>query len=185
MVLQLLASHHTAICAQAQHAYPEECCGLMLGRTMIDPLEPTRVTRQVQELWVTTNQWTPDVAVATADVVQTRDASEATRDRRFWIDPQDLFQAQRYARAHQIDIIGVYHSHPNCPAVPSATDLAFAWSGYSYVIVAVHHGQAQDVQSWSLNDQQQFQSEPLVIKTESWPAPRSPDDTPRYASPSV
>jgi proteasome lid subunit RPN8/RPN11 len=202
MVLQIRASHIEAIQAHAEQAYPEECCGLMLG--LLDHDAPVE-TRRVVELRPTQNTWTPDIpsdpapeaqnvglahppetaqkaAMPTEIAASLPDTStqamrqdevaahadsgksdeQLTKERRYWIDPQDLFAAQRYARRHNLDIIGIYHSHPDHAAVPSECDRAYAWAQYSYVIVSIQQGNAHSFQSWSLNDQHQFEAEEIL-----------------------
>ena len=43
---------------------------------------------------------------------------------KFLIHPADHFSAIRDARSLDMQVIGSYHSHPNGPAIPSATDVA-------------------------------------------------------------
>lgn len=154
MVLQLPIKYFHAIRADAEHRYPHECCGLLLGH---NPQTDSGVSRTVVELWSTPNNWNADAAELTESPL------DLTSARRYWIDPKDILEAQRYARNHQFDIIGVYHSHPEHPAVPSECDRVLAWSGYSYIIVSVFQGSAQDLLSWSLDDHHQFQSEAVVL----------------------
>jgi proteasome lid subunit RPN8/RPN11 len=78
---------------------------------------------------------------------------------RYWIDPQDLLVAQRYARDRQINILGIYHSHPDHPAVPSESDRLLAWSDYSYLILSVQSGIVSDYRCWTLDQHHQFQLE--------------------------
>jgi proteasome lid subunit RPN8/RPN11 len=49
----------------------------------------------------------------------------------------------------------------NVPAVPSEWDRLYAWLEYSYIIVSVQNGQAQELHSWSLNDNHQFLAETI------------------------
>jgi proteasome lid subunit RPN8/RPN11 len=57
---------------------------------------------------------------------------------RFLIDPDDHFAAIRTARADGRALVGVYHSHPSTPAIPSTSDLAEAsYTEYAYVIVSL------------------------------------------------
>jgi proteasome lid subunit RPN8/RPN11 len=92
----------------------------------------------------------------------------ATKQKRYWIKPATLLQAQKYARDRGWDIIGIYHSHPDHPALPSECDRQWAWPDYSYVIVSVTQAKADPIQSWVLDGQHQFQSEPIL--TQSSPA---------------
>jgi proteasome lid subunit RPN8/RPN11 len=62
----------------------------------------------------------------------------ATDPNRFLIDPKDHIDARREARAHGLDVVGFYHSHPRSAAVPSPTDLAEAsYPDHLYLIVGL------------------------------------------------
>ena len=64
---------------------------------------------------------------------------------RYQIDPQDHFAVIRRARKEGRVVVGVYHSHPSAPAVPSSTDLSRATSAeYLYVIVSLAGEPATD-----------------------------------------
>lgn len=154
MTLHLTVEHLQAIRAHAECTYPHECCGLLLGTQRRTGVE---VNRAVVELWSAQNTWNAEAAELTESPLT------LTSTRRYWIDPKDILAAQRYARNHQFDIIGVYHSHPDHSAVPSECDRTLAWAGYSYIIVSVLQGSAQDLLSWSLNEYHQFQPEALVL----------------------
>ncbi|MEM7355468.1 MAG: M67 family metallopeptidase, partial [Acidobacteriota bacterium] len=92
-------------------SYPFEACGVMVGRT-----EAERVLVE--------------------DIFQARNLNvERARDR-FLLDPQDFLAADKAARARGLDIVGIWHSHPDHPARPSITDLEAAWEGYSYLIIS-------------------------------------------------
>ena len=83
-------------------AAPLEGCALLLG------LKTPQVL-VVQEVWPCCNRWPV--------------AEE--RGRRFAIDPREQLLAQKWARQHQMVVLGFAHSHPSSPPVPSATDLAW------------------------------------------------------------
>jgi proteasome lid subunit RPN8/RPN11 len=70
-------------------------------------------------------------------------------------------QAQKQAREQNLHIIGFYHSHPDYPAIPSEFDRLYAWQEYSYIIVAVKNGKPTDINSWCLDETQQFQAEAI------------------------
>lgn len=136
-----------------QSTYPEECCGLLLGT-----LAPSDGSHKVQQIQPLQNQWVPAAqAVTDGDLLGAADS----RRRRYWIDPKDLLVAQRDARDRNWVILGIYHSHPDHPAVPSECDRALAWPEYSYVILSVVQGTVVDCQSWRLDDHHQFQPEPI------------------------
>jgi cysteine synthase B len=107
--------------AHAERAYPDECCGALLGRA------PDRVE-----------------ALLPVD-----NASDGAR-RRFLIGPDDYRRAEMRAIETGRDLLGFYHSHPDHPAVPSAFDRDHAWPNFSYVIVPVAAGAAGAPRSWRL-----------------------------------
>lgn len=144
------------IYAHAQACYPEECCGLMLGQILESG---ARSEKKLFELYPLDNAW--DQAKSS---IQTEESgTPLTATRRYWIAPQDLFNAQKYARTQGWDIIGVYHSHPDHEAVPSECDRKWAWPQYSYVIVAVEDGVPHDFRNWILDDQQRFRAEQITV----------------------
>lgn len=143
VILRLNAQHIMSIRAHAERTYPEECCGLLLGKS-----DPTGKT--VMEVKATKNGWNDD-------------QSDLTKMRRYEIAPAEMLAVMQEARSHNLEIIGIYHSHPNHPAIPSECDRAAAWSQYSYAIVSVLNGTSADLQSWSLDDRQVFQPESLLI----------------------
>lgn len=156
MALQLSAQQVQHLIAHAVRTYPEECCGLLLGH-----LTPDRPCKQVIKIWETVNAWNLEVGADLTTVIP--QLGQGKRDR-FWIDPQDLLTAQRYARDHQMNIVGIYHSHPDHAAVPSESDRLLAWSDYSYLILSVRSGAVSDYRCWTLDQHHQFQPEEITIQ---------------------
>lgn len=113
----------------ANVGYPLEACGLLVGRLTDGRTEVTRV-------------------------VQARNLNEERAHDRFEVDPRDFLTADEQARADGLEIVGVWHSHPDHPARPSETDRAAAWDGWSYVIVSVTRDGIADLRSWRLREQQ-------------------------------
>jgi len=108
--------------ARASAAYPQEACGILLGRAG-DPI-------QVLE------------AHACANVV-----TERARDR-YLIDPLEQLRIEKDARARSLDVVGYYHSHPEHPASASATDLEQSWEQLLYLIVSVRGGRVEERRAW-------------------------------------
>jgi proteasome lid subunit RPN8/RPN11 len=103
-----------------EETYPNECCGIMLGKTGADS-----ETGKAEALTVE--------ALIRAGNTRTDSAHN-----RYHIAPQELIKAQREARTLGLDIVGFYHSHPDHPAQWSITDFNEAhWFGCAYVITAV------------------------------------------------
>lgn len=133
----------------AESVYPEECCGLLLGKLTGD-------AKTLIEVLPTENSWGDD-----ADDVFPTSASSSKRNR-FSIAPKVMLVAQKDARDRHLDIIGIFHSHPDGQAVPSEFDRAIAWQQYSYIILSVQQGKACDLKSWILDDHHQFQPEEIL-----------------------
>ena len=75
---------------------------------------------------------------------------------RYEADPRDHFAVIRRARREGRTVVGVYHSHPNAPAVPSASDLEqAAYAEYLYVIVSLmEEPAAEEIRAYRLVSQQ-------------------------------
>lgn len=149
-MIKISAEHLQVICTHAQSTYPEECCGIMLGKIDDD-------VKTVVEVWETLNAWEEEKW-------EEFPASGGVRSKRqtFAIAPVDIIKAQKAARDRQLQIIGFYHSHPDHPAIPSEMDRAIAWTVYSYIIVSVPEGKAGEVRSWCLDEAHQFHEEGIL-----------------------
>jgi proteasome lid subunit RPN8/RPN11 len=140
----------------AESTYPEECCGLLLGHLRGD-------VKTLVEVLATQNSWGDD-EVDDFQAIESSAQRKSSKRNRFSIAPKVMLQAQKDARDRNLDIIGIFHSHPDHPAVPSEFDRAIAWQQYSYIIVSVQQGKACDLKSWSLNDEHQFQPEEILAE---------------------
>jgi proteasome lid subunit RPN8/RPN11 len=88
----------------------------------------------------------------------------AARHNRFLIAPQDYLKAELKADALGLDLIGVFHSHPDCPNVPSEYDREWAQPYFSYIITRVDEGKAVSHRSWRLvEDRSKYDEEELNI----------------------
>lgn len=148
--LQFKPWHWQQVCIHAELAYPEECCGLLLGR------QETTGHPQLEAVWPTHNAWDAthqDELGAIAGQERT-----TARSRNFAIAPADVLQATRVARGQNWGVVGIYHSHPDHPANPSAFDRAIAWEHYYYLIVSVYQGCFQDARLWQLGSDRKFQA---------------------------
>ncbi|HZQ42034.1 MAG TPA: M67 family metallopeptidase [Acidobacteriaceae bacterium] len=130
--------------AHGEATYPNECCGILLGRADAGSLRVTSLLR--------------------AGNTRTDSAHN-----RYHIAPAELIAAQREARNQGLDIVGFYHSHPDHPAQWSTTDFAEAhWFGCAYVITAVAKGKAEATNSFLLTgtteDDKRFQPQSIVVE---------------------
>ena len=119
---------------EALHGFPFECCGFLLGIEEND-------NRSIKLIKRVTN------------------ISKEDQRRRFSISSTDYLQAENYADENNLSLLGIYHSHPNYPAVPSETDRLSAQPYFSYVIISILNKKISHVRSWKLNDQNQFDEE--------------------------
>ena len=87
-------------------------------------------------------------------------SKEGDQKRRFEISPIDYIKAEQYALLNNTTLIGVYHSHPQHPAIPSEHDLKQALPFFSYIIVSVLDGKSDKLTSWRLGEEEcKFESE--------------------------
>jgi len=138
-MLKLLPEHEKTIRAEGESAYPNECCGVLIG--------------VIDNSGVKIVEYTEAISNAREDDEQYH---------RFLITPEDMMQAERKARERKQDVIGFYHSHPDHRALPSDYDKDHALPFYSYVIVSVKKGSSEELTSWELTaDRKQFESEKI------------------------
>ena len=109
-------------------AYPEECCGILVGRDE----GGNRVITESR---------------------RAKNVASERRHERYLIDEKRLVEVIKDARGLPVDVVGFYHSHPDCPSRPSEFDVeTVAWPGYSYLIVSVQKDRVVSHQSWVLPD---------------------------------
>jgi proteasome lid subunit RPN8/RPN11 len=139
---------HTAmhkIRVHAMEAYPEECCGILIGTEEAAGKE-------------------------VYDVLRIGNAKEENRTRRFLITPEEYRRAEAAAGAEGLGVMGFYHSHPDHPARPSQFDLDHAWPWCSYVIAAVEQRIPAAVKSWVLKEDRSGFDEEIIDALETAPA---------------
>jgi proteasome lid subunit RPN8/RPN11 len=112
-----------AIERHAIDAYPHECCGALL-----------------------------ESAGAIVETFALPNTTDGPATHRFLVGPDEYRQAERWAGTRGATLAGFYHSHPDHPARPSATDLEYAWPNFLYVIVSVVDGVPRDLTCWRLRD---------------------------------
>jgi proteasome lid subunit RPN8/RPN11 len=122
--------------AHVEKAYPEEGAGFLIG-----------AEGQVKEI----------VALSNA-------REDGSRHNRFLFTPQDYLQAELKADSLGLSLIGVFHSHPDCPNIPSEYDREWAQPFFSYIITRVDHGRAVNSRSWRLlEDRSDYEEEEIKI----------------------
>jgi len=105
--------------------YPNEGCGFLFGK------------ESYRSRHITT-------------ILKTENRSTENHRGQFVIDPLDFFNAERFAQQYQLQLLGIYHSHPDQPAIPTDNDLKFAQPFYSYFIHSVQKGKMAGTRSYRL-----------------------------------
>ena len=91
---------------------------------------------------------------------------DAVRHNRFLITPEDYLKAELKADSLGLSLIGVFHSHPDCPNVPSEYDREWAQPFFSYIITRVDEGKVVSHRSWRLvEDRSKYDEEEIRIKS--------------------
>jgi len=116
--------------------YPEETCGLLIGR------------QEDGNTWIVRVESTRNID------------TERSRDR-FEMAPEDFLDCDRRAMREGLEVVGCWHSHPDHPARPSETDRVRAWPNWSYLIVSVRGGRSGEMRSWRLVGEQ-FEEESIA-----------------------
>lgn len=90
---------------------------------------------------------------------------EEARHNRFLLTPEDYLKAEMKAMELGVDLIGVFHSHPDCPNVPSEFDREWAQPYFSYIISRVDKGKTISHRSWRLvEDRSKYDEEEIEIQ---------------------
>jgi proteasome lid subunit RPN8/RPN11 len=87
---------------------------------------------------------------------------DSARHNRYLLTPQDVLRSEQEAANRGLDVIGVFHSHPDHPNEPSEFDRDWAMPWFSYIITNVNDGKAVGSRSWRLTDDRSaFDEEPI------------------------
>ena len=126
-MLRIEYADYEALRAHGEETYPNECCGVLLGKSVAGEGNHVR------------------------EIVRAGNTRTDSAHNRYHIAPQELVKIQRQARTLGLDIVGFYHSHPDHPPTWSPTDFAEAhWIACSYVITSVEKGNAAVTNSFEL-----------------------------------
>lgn len=138
-VIQLTADLLARIHANGEQAYPDEGAGFLLGSGLDD--------KQVADILPLPNS-----------------REDEARHNRYLITPEDYFNAELAAEKLGMDLIGVFHSHPDSPNRPSEYDREWAQPVFSYIITSVQSGKAIESRSWRLSeDRARFEDEEIKV----------------------
>ena len=120
----------------AEQIFPDECCGFLFG-------SEDETQRNVTFIMI-------------ADNVKSGD-----KMRRFEISSQDYLKAELFSEENNTLFLGIYHSHPDHPAIPSEYDREAAQPYFSYIILSILGRKFNNLRSWKLNDEFKFVEEKI------------------------
>lgn len=121
MQLWLKHEHFSALITHAQQEAPNEACGVLLG-----------VGEEVKEV-ITLKNISP------------------TPKTHYAIEPQGLVQAIMNGQSRGLDLVGLYHSHPSAPPIPSTTDIMEAqYPNTPYIIIGLKQAKAK-IAAWHIH----------------------------------
>ena len=128
------------LCLQTESTYPKECCGMLLG-------QQENEQRIVYRIASVKNAVVEELSAA-----------------HFLIDPLAVYRAEAAAEQYGLKIVGFYHSHPDCSAIPSEEDIQHMIAGFSYPILSLQNGGCVTVRSFEkiLQTDTQVQEEILI-----------------------
>ena len=140
MTIIIEKKHLDKIKKHVEKLFPEEACGILIG--------------------------IPGNPAIVKDVIPTKNAFNGDKTKNYEIDPLDLAKADKKAEQKNWEIIGVFHSHPNCPGKPSKTDTKKAWPEISYFIISVKNGLSAEYTSSRYNpNKKEFEKEEIILKS--------------------
>jgi proteasome lid subunit RPN8/RPN11 len=139
-VLRIEVEPWTEMVKHACAAYPDECVGVMLGLSDGDA-KVVRVSLPMENV------------------------SRGSQRQRYKLDSGDLLAADVEARRRDLTLIGIYHSHPDCDAYFSRTDLENSCPWYSFVVLSIRDGKFDHANSWLPDaDQTKAEKEVLILE---------------------
>jgi proteasome lid subunit RPN8/RPN11 len=110
--------------SHARSSYPNECCGAMLGIIIEDGRKTVAAALPLENVY------------------------GGPRESHYELRPEDLLRADQEARGRSMDLVGIYHSHPDCDAYFSETDLKNSCPWYSFVVLSIRNGEFDHANSW-------------------------------------
>ena len=138
--IELRKSLEKGIVGHAISTFPSECCGFLVGSSK-------------------------GGARVVESIIKAENLKGVGRTDRFEIDPREFMDADKVARKSGGEILGFYHSHPDCPCYPSMTDRERAWPEYSYIIVEMRADRSYEIKSWVLDEVSNVFIEELLVIT--------------------
>jgi proteasome lid subunit RPN8/RPN11 len=122
-MIEIETSPWVTMVSHAEQIYPNECCGAMLGHIA-------------------------GHSKLVTEAVPLKNSFEGKQAERYELHPDDLLAADKAARQRGLDLIGIFHSHPDCDAYFSDTDLKNSCPWYSFVVLSIKKGKFDHANSF-------------------------------------
>jgi proteasome lid subunit RPN8/RPN11 len=133
-----------SIAEHGKKQYPHEACGIILGQIEEEDEEITFIGSEIREA-----------------------KNLSDNPIRFVLDPLDFMRIQDEADKRKLEIVGIYHTHPDHPPIASQYDLEAAVDGLFYLIMSIIKGKRGDFMGWFLNfdgNRKKFVQSPIIVK---------------------
>ena len=115
--------------SHAKLCFPNECCGVLFGDTDGD---------------VKTGKF----------AVPMKNMYQGSQADRYELGQTELLAADEKAREQGLEMLAIFHSHPDCDAYFSATDLKNSSSWYSFIVLSIKGGEFSHARSFIPNPEQ-------------------------------
>ena len=122
-MVKIVKSAYEGMIKHSESGYPNEVCGMLIGKE--GKISDFKECRNLNK--------------------------ERARDR-YELDPLSFKEADDWARSKGMEILGIYHSHPDHPSRPSKFDRERAWPEWVYIIFSIHGGKYNDSRAWILKN---------------------------------
>lgn len=140
MVVRIHKQAFDGMIKDSEQGYPYEVCGVMIGKE-----------NEIYHFKKCKN-------LVNEDDVETEWKSEKNLDKsrmkdRFELDPKGFMEADNWARENGLEILGIYHSHPDHPSKPSETDREVASPFWGYIIFSIQNSKFDNASLWYINEE--------------------------------
>lgn len=139
MVVKITKSAFEGMIEHCEKGYPYEVCGVMIGKD--EQISYFRECRNLVNEDDIETEWKSD-----------KNLDKSRLNDRFELDPRDFMLADNWARENKLQILGIYHSHPDHPSSPSETDREVASPYWGYIIFSIVDGKYDNARIWYIDE---------------------------------
>lgn len=146
-----------------ERTYPQEACGVLLGNKKKHIPDGIQWKKSVSE-----ECWKNGVNLVREkknlkeegkegireefQIEEVRELQNGTEEekkgRHFCVNPLQIYKLERELKKSGLEILGFYHSHPDCEAVLSEEDERYMIPEMLYLVVSVSNGQCDSIQGY-------------------------------------